>query len=55
MYVDGQNHAPAALSPGKEPRYPSDRWLSEPQNRNAPFGGTISCSRRDSNPGQSSP
>jgi hypothetical protein len=36
MEVSGQLHAPAALPPGKEPRYPLDRRL----------GGPKSCSGR---------
>jgi hypothetical protein len=33
MEVIGQIHAPAALLPGKNPRYPLDRRLGEPQSR----------------------
>jgi hypothetical protein len=38
MQVSGQLHSPAALSPGKEPRYLLDRRLSGPQNRSG-LGG----------------
>jgi len=31
MYVSGQLHDPAALPPGKEPRYSLDRRLGGPQ------------------------
>jgi hypothetical protein len=31
--MSGQLHAPAALTPGKEPRYPLDRRLGGPQSR----------------------
>jgi hypothetical protein len=33
MEVSGQLHIPAALSPGKSPRYPLDRRLGRPQRR----------------------
>jgi hypothetical protein len=33
MEVSGQLHAPAALLPGKGPRYPLDRRLGGLQNR----------------------
>jgi hypothetical protein len=33
MEMSGQLHAPAALPPGKEPRYPLDRTLGGPQSR----------------------
>jgi hypothetical protein len=36
--VSGQLHAPAALPPGKEPRYPLDRRLGGPQSRSGRFG-----------------
>jgi hypothetical protein len=32
MEVSGQLHAPAALPPGKAPRYPMDRRLGGPQS-----------------------
>jgi hypothetical protein len=33
MEVSGQLHAPAALNPGENPRYPLDRRLGEPHSR----------------------
>jgi hypothetical protein len=33
MEVSGQLHAPTALLPGKEPRYPLDRRLDVPHAR----------------------
>jgi hypothetical protein len=39
MDVSGQLHAPAALLSGKEPLYPLDRRLGEPQNRSGGGGG----------------
>jgi hypothetical protein len=33
MEVSSQLYAPAALFPGEEPRYPSDRRLGGPQSR----------------------
>jgi len=33
MEVSGQLHAPAALPPGKEPRFPLDRRMGGPQSR----------------------
>jgi hypothetical protein len=33
LEVNGQLHDPTALLPGKEPRYPLDRRLGEPQSR----------------------
>ena len=33
MGVGCQRHAPAALPPGKETRYPLYRWLGGPQGR----------------------
>jgi hypothetical protein len=33
MEVSSELHAPATLSPGKEPRYPLDRRLGGPQSR----------------------
>jgi hypothetical protein len=38
MEVGGQFHAPAALPPGKEPRYPLDRRLGGPQSRSGRGG-----------------
>jgi hypothetical protein len=38
MEVCGQLHAPAALSPGKEPRYPLDRRLGRPQSQSGHGG-----------------
>jgi hypothetical protein len=36
--VSGQLHAPAALAPGKSPRYPFYRRLGEPQSRSGRYG-----------------
>jgi hypothetical protein len=36
--VTGQLHAPAALPPGKETRYPLDRRLGGPQSRSGQYG-----------------
>jgi hypothetical protein len=33
MEMSGQFYAPAALTPGKEPRYPLDRRLDGPRSR----------------------
>jgi hypothetical protein len=33
LEVSGELHAPAALPPGEEPRYPLDRRLGGPQSR----------------------
>jgi hypothetical protein len=38
MEVSGQLHAPAALSPGKSPRYPFYRKLGGPQSRPGQHG-----------------
>jgi hypothetical protein len=38
MEVSGQLHAPAALPPGKEPRYALDRRLDGPQSRSGRCG-----------------
>jgi hypothetical protein len=38
MEVSGQRHAPAALPTGKEPWYPSDRRVGEPQRRSGRGG-----------------
>jgi hypothetical protein len=38
MGVSGQLRAPAALPPGKEPRYPLDRRLGGPQGRSGRGG-----------------
>jgi hypothetical protein len=38
LEVSGQLHAPAALPPGKKPRYPLDRRLSGPQSRSGRRG-----------------
>jgi hypothetical protein len=39
MEVSGQIHAPAALPPGKYPRYTLDRRLGGPQSRSGHSGG----------------
>jgi hypothetical protein len=36
--VSGQLHAPAALPPGKSPRYPFYRRLDGPQSRSGRYG-----------------
>jgi hypothetical protein len=36
--MSGQLHAPAALHPGKSPRYPLDRRLGGPQGRSGRHG-----------------
>jgi hypothetical protein len=36
--VSGQLHAPAALPPGKSPRYPFYRRLGGPQSRSGRYG-----------------
>jgi hypothetical protein len=38
MEGSGQLYAPAALPPGKEPRYPLDRRLGGPQSRSGHGG-----------------
>jgi hypothetical protein len=38
MGASGQFHTPAALHPGKEPRYPLDRRLDVPQSRSGRGG-----------------
>jgi hypothetical protein len=38
MDVSSQLHAPAALLPAKQPRYPLDRKLRGPQNRSGRGG-----------------
>jgi hypothetical protein len=38
MEVSGQLHAPAALPPGKDPRYTLDRRLGGPQSRSGCCG-----------------
>jgi hypothetical protein len=38
MEVSGQLHAPAALPPGKDPRYQLDRRLGGPQSRSGRGG-----------------
>jgi hypothetical protein len=38
MEMNGQLHAPAALPPGKEHRYPLDRRLGGPQSRSGHSG-----------------
>jgi hypothetical protein len=40
MAVSGKLHAPAALPPWKEPRYPLDRKLGRPQGRSGRCGGS---------------
>jgi hypothetical protein len=47
--VSGQLHAPAALPPGKELRYPLDRRLGGPQSRSG-RRGEHSWPYRDLNP-----
>jgi hypothetical protein len=47
LEVSGQLHAPAALPPGKEPRYPLDGTLGGPQSRSG--RGENSCPYWDSN------
>jgi hypothetical protein len=47
--TSGQLHAPAALSPGKEPPYPLDRRLSGPQSRSGRLGEEKILHYRDSN------
>jgi hypothetical protein len=51
MEVSSQLYSPAALLPGKEPRYPLDRRLGGPQSRSG-HGGQEKNSqpRRESNP-----
>jgi hypothetical protein len=38
LEVSGQLHAPAALPPGKSPRYPFYRRLGGPQSRSGLYG-----------------
>jgi hypothetical protein len=38
LEVSGQLHAPAALLPGKSPRYPFYRRLGGPQSRSGRYG-----------------
>jgi hypothetical protein len=38
MEMGGQSHTPAALPPGKDPWYPWDRSLGEPQSRSGRGG-----------------
>jgi hypothetical protein len=38
MEVSGQLHTPAGSPPGKEPRYPLHKRLSEPQSRSGHRG-----------------
>jgi hypothetical protein len=38
MDGSGQLHAPAALTPGKSPRYPLDRRLGGPRSRSGRYG-----------------
>jgi hypothetical protein len=38
MEVSGQLHAPDAIAPGKDPRYPLDRRLRGPQSRSRRCG-----------------
>jgi hypothetical protein len=38
MEVSGQFHSPVALTPEKEPWYPLDRRLGEPQSRSGRGG-----------------
>jgi hypothetical protein len=38
LEVSGQLHAPAALPPGKSPRYPFYRRLGGPQSRSGRYG-----------------
>ena len=56
MEVSGQLHAPAALPPGKESRYPCNKSLDGSQGRSGRFGEDRSpLNYRDSNPVPSSP
>jgi hypothetical protein len=56
--MGGQLHAPAALPPGKEPRFSLDRRLGGPQNRSGRLGeekildptGTLTPIPQSSNP-----
>jgi hypothetical protein len=51
MEVSGQLHDPAALPPGKEPRYPLDRRLCGPKSRSESGGEEKNSQpRRESNP-----
>jgi hypothetical protein len=55
MEVTGQLHAPAALLPGKSPRYPLDRRLGGHHSRSGPGGEekkSYHCPRRELNPGR---
>jgi hypothetical protein len=49
LEVSGQLHSPAALPPGKSPRYPLDRRLGGPQSRFGQFRSENSWPYRDSN------
>jgi hypothetical protein len=57
MEVSGQLHAPAALSPGKEPRHPFDWRLDGRQSRFGHGGEekkkSFHCPRWELNPGRS--
>jgi hypothetical protein len=48
-------HAPAALPPGKEPRYPLDRRVGGPQDRSGRCGEENNLSLLGIEPGSSSP
>ena len=49
MEVIGQYYAHGRFTPGKEPRYPLNRWLDVPQKQCAVFGEEkISCPLRGS-------
>jgi hypothetical protein len=49
LEVSGQLHAPAALPPGKSPRYPLDRRMGGPQSRSGRRRRENSWPYRDSN------
>jgi hypothetical protein len=54
MEVSGQLYAPAALPPGKHPRYILDRRLDGSQSRSGHCGVEVSCPYRESNTGRPS-
>jgi hypothetical protein len=49
LEVGGHLHVPAALPRGKSPRYPLDRWLSEPRKKYDDMKKRRSYLYRDSN------
>jgi hypothetical protein len=55
MELSGQLHAPAALPPGKEPRYPLDRRPGGPHNRSGRCGEEKNLSLPGIEPGLFSP